>query len=182
MCRRHYGIKRKEVLQYDRSDHWIYPHHLCYGPRFNANPLWKYQSETWHYANGFWRALIGLPAWVAAIMLLIGNYKGLLTAVAITIACMLIPVMKMSRDGVAKLKTVMLLLWASMGAYARVFLYLTVLGIPVCNWTHRAAEVGWEQTAQEFATKSRNTTPRPLLLRNFQLQQQYSRGALLPGA
>lgn len=126
-----------------------------------ANPLWKYQSSTWQYANGFWRALIGLPAWAAAIMLLIGYYKGVLTAVAITIACMLIPVMKMSRDGVAKFKTVMLLLWASMGAYARVFLYLTVFGIPICNWTRRAAEVGWETTAEEFMTRARNTPSGP---------------------
>lgn len=126
-----------------------------------ANPLWKYQSNTWHYANGFWRALIGLPAWITAIMFLIGHYQGTLTFLSVTIACMVIPTAKMSRDGVATFRTVMLLLWASMGAYARVFLYLTVFGIPICNWTRRAAEVGWEATAEEFMTRSKNTPSGP---------------------
>lgn len=82
-----------------------------------ANPLWKLHSGTEFYAGGFWRALIGLPAWVAAIMLLIFNHKGFLIALLITAGCMAIPVMRMNKDKVAKPRNVMLLLWASMGAY-----------------------------------------------------------------
>lgn len=126
-----------------------------------ANPLWKLQSNTALYANGLWRALIGLPAWIAAILFLLADYKGTLTALSVTIAFMIIPVLRMSRDGVANLRTVLLLLWASMGAYARIVLNLSIFGIPVCRWSSRAAEVGWETTAQEFMTRTRDTSPGP---------------------
>lgn len=125
---------------------------LLYGLFYGsyANPLWKLHENAEYYANGLFRALIGLPAWVAAIFLLMGNLGSFLLWALITAGCAAQPLLKMRKDGILCVRSVHLLIMASMGAWGRVFLAWTIIGLFVTNHTKRAAEIGWQGAALEW--------------------------------
>ena len=118
------------------------------------NPYWKLHANSEYYANGIMRAIIGIPAWVAVIMLLTFHIGKVVTWLVITACTLVIPCMKLKKDELLTVRNVYILVMASMGTYARLLLNFTILGIPVCQMTKRAAEIGWEETAMEFAERS----------------------------
>lgn len=122
---------------------------FCYGAY--ANPLWKYCEHSEYFANGIWRALIGIPAWVAVICLMIKRWDIVFPALFVTVLLMLLPILKLKRTGNLGVKNVLLLLMAAMGVYARILLCWTLIGIPVARMTKRAAEVGVENMMWEWA-------------------------------
>lgn len=127
-----------------------------------ANPLWKLNTNLQVYANGLLRAIIGIPAWVATIFLLIGNLGSFFLWLVITLACCVPSALKLRADGILCFKAIHLLIMASMGAYARIVLAMTLIGIPIIQRLKRAAELGWQGAAAEWmnenARKNRTST------------------------
>lgn len=119
-----------------------------------ANPLWKLNSNLQVYANGLLRAIIGIPAWVATIFLLIGNLGSFILWLVITLACCVPSALKLRADGMLCFKAIHLLIMASMGAYARIVLAMTLIGIPVIQRLKRAAELGWQGAAAEWMNEN----------------------------
>lgn len=115
-----------------------------------ANPLWKLHENAGYYANGLFRALIGLPAWVAAIFLLMGKLGGFFLWLLVTAGCAALSLLKMYKDGILCVRSVHLLIMASMGAWGRVLLAWTGIGLIATSHTKRAAEIGWEGAALEW--------------------------------
>lgn len=128
-----------------------------------ANPLWKLNPNLQIYANGLFRAVIGIPAWVATIYLLIGNLGSFILWLVITLACCVPSALKLRADGMLCFKAIHLLIMASMGAYARIVLAMTLIGIPINQRLKRAAELGWQGAAAEWmnenARKNRSSGP-----------------------
>lgn len=119
-----------------------------------ANPYWKLHKDADRYANGLVRALIGIPGWAAVILLMIGNVGGMILALLATAVLMLIPILKMRKDGVAWPRYLGMILMASMGAYARILLCWSLIGIVPARLLKRAAEIGWNNTAWETIQRS----------------------------
>jgi len=119
-----------------------------------ANPLWKLNPNLTPYANGLFRAIIGIPAWVATIFLLIGNLGSFILWLVITLACCVPSALKMRADGILCFKAIHLLIMASMGAYARIVLAMTIIGLVVTSNTKRAAEIGWQGAAMEWVNNN----------------------------
>ena len=128
-----------------------------------ANPLWKLNPHLTPYANGLFRAIIGIPAWVATIYLLIGNLGSFILWLVITLACCVPSALKLRADGMLCFKAIHLLIMASMGTYARIILAMTIIGLFVTRKTKRAAEIGWQGAAAEWmndnARKNRSSGP-----------------------
>lgn len=122
---------------------------FCYGAY--ANPLWKYSEHGSYFANGIWRALIGIPAWVAVICLMISKWDTFFPALFVTVLLMLLPILNLQKTGNLGVKNVFLLLMASMGVYARILLCWSLIGIPVANMTKRGAEIGISNMVFEWA-------------------------------
>ncbi|MBQ8231490.1 MAG: hypothetical protein IJZ34_06165 [Lachnospiraceae bacterium] len=114
-----------------------------------ANPYWKEIEGSEKYANGFVRALIGIPAWITVIGMFMKVTSVVITALLITAALLSIPFLRMRKDGIPDVKYTLLLLFASMGAYARIILAWTIMGIPVNIYAKRVAEVGSQNAAME---------------------------------
>ena len=115
-----------------------------------ANPLWKLHENHTRYANALVRAIIGLPAWVAVVFLMLGNVGNFFLWLAITAVLSIPSILKMRADGILCFRSIHLLIMASMGAYARVLLAWTIIGLFVTRKTKRAAEIGWANTAMEW--------------------------------
>ena len=119
-----------------------------------ANPLWKLNPNLQIYANGLFRAVIGIPAWVATIYLLIGNLGSFILWLVITLVCCVPSALKLRADGMLCFKAIHLLIMASMGAYARIVLAMTLIGIPINQRLKRAAELGWQGAAAEWMNEN----------------------------
>ena len=115
-----------------------------------ANPFWKFHTNHQRYANGLIRAIIGVPAWVAVVFLMLGNIGSFFLWLAITIVCTIPSILKMRADGILSFRVVHLVIMASMGVYARIVLAFTIIGLIVTRRTKRAAEIGWQGAAQEW--------------------------------
>ena len=115
-----------------------------------ANPLWKLHENHERYANGLIRAVIGLPAWVAVIFLMLGNVDSFILWAVVTAVCAAFSILKMRADGILCFQAIHLLIMASMGAYARILLAWTIIGLVVTRRTKRAAEIGWQGAAMEW--------------------------------
>lgn len=115
-----------------------------------ANPLWKRHQESSYYANGLFRAIIGLPAWVAVIYLMMGSLGSFILWAAVTAGCAALSILRMKADGILDVRAIHLLIMASMGSWARVILAWTGIGLLVTTRTKRAAEIGWQGAAMEW--------------------------------
>lgn len=113
----------------------------CFAYGAYANPLWKACGYSEMFANGIWRALIGIPAWVAVICLMISRVDIAFKALLVTIIFMLSPILKLKRVGNLTVKTIVLLVGASMGVYSRIILCWSFIGLPAARLTKQQAEV-----------------------------------------
>lgn len=118
-----------------------------------ANPYWKEIEGSEKYANGFVRALIGIPARITVIGLFVKETSVVLTGLLITAALLSIPFLRMRKNGIPAIKYGLLLLFASMGAYSRIVLAWTIIGIPVNVYMKRVAEVGYEKAGTEVMNR-----------------------------
>lgn len=126
-----------------------------------ANPLWKLHENSAHYANGIFRALIGILAWLTIILAVTGDYESAFGGVVFTAAAMLIPLLRMKKDGILSLRYVFLLLMASLGVYVRIILNWTLIGIPVANFLKRIAEIGYSNTCMEWVEHMQGVSNTP---------------------
>lgn len=117
---------------------------VCFAYGAYANPLWKACGYSEMFANGIWRALIGLPALVAVICLMISRVDIASKALLVTVIFMLIPILRLKRVGNLTVKTVVLLLGASVGVYSRILLCWSLIGLPAARVTKQQAEVDAE--------------------------------------
>lgn len=65
-------------------------------------------------------------------------------ALLVTIIFMLNPILKLKRVGNLTVKTIVLLVGASMGVYSRIILCWSFIGLPVARLTKQQAEVDAE--------------------------------------
>ncbi len=114
---------------------------VCFAYGAYANPLWKSCGYSEMFANGIWRALIGIPAWVAVICLMISRVDIAFKALLVTIIFMLSPILRLKRVGNLTVKTIVLLIGASMGVYSRILLCWSFIGLPAARLTKQQAEV-----------------------------------------
>ncbi|MBO5059417.1 MAG: hypothetical protein J6C82_00705 [Clostridia bacterium] len=114
-----------------------------------ANPYWKEFDEADTYAGGIYRAIVGIPAWVAVISILPKRWDLVFPFLIITAALLVIPFQKLKKDGYDAVKGTVTILFASMGVYSRILMAWTIIGIPVNMRLKRAAEIGWSNAALE---------------------------------
>ncbi len=115
-----------------------------------ANPYWKQFDEAPKYANGIYRAIVGIPAWIMVVCVMLRNWGLFFPCLLITAALLALPFMRLKNDGYSPVKPTFMILMASLGTYARVILAWTIIGLFVTNSTKRAAEVGWDGAAFEY--------------------------------
>lgn len=114
-----------------------------------ANPFWKYHEKSEYYANGIFRALIGIAAWLTIILVLTGDYESAFGGVVLTVVFMALPLLRMKKDGILSVRYVFLLMMAALGVYARILLIWSLFGIPVANFMKRAAQIGYSNAIEE---------------------------------
>jgi len=131
-----------------------------------ANPYWKNLDEGDKYANGFMRALIGIPAWGALICLMIEQWEGLSGCLVITAVLMLPAAIKLIKGKYHVLKVLFYMLGASMGVYSRILMAWTLIGIPINRKFQDLAENGWK-VESELTWEA--------MKRNYEKRQQYER-------
>lgn len=124
-----------------------------------ANPRWKSFDQAERYANGFVRALIGIPAWTALVCLMLEKWSTMLIALAVTAALLAIPFLMLHKDGYRPVKCCLLILFASLGTYARLLMAWTLIGIPVNAALKNAAEIGWSAAAAQSIKRIQASPP-----------------------
>lgn len=112
-----------------------------------ANPKWKFYEDLPKYGNAAMRAIIGIPPYVAIIGYMASNKVVTVCASLITLGLLVRPYIRLKKDGyMSPYKPTLLLLFASIGVYARIFLYCTVIGI----WVNHEAEIRAKLTEEEY--------------------------------
>lgn len=112
-----------------------------------ANPKWKAYKDLPKYGNAIMRVVIGIPPYIVIIGYMVSNKILVICAFLITLGLLVRPYIRLKRDGYASpYKPTLLLLFASIGAYARIFLYCTLIGIPV----NHEAEIMAKLTDEEY--------------------------------
>jgi len=113
-----------------------------------ANPKWKVYKDLPKYGNAVMRAIIGIPPYVAIIGYMASNKIVTVCASFITLGLLVRPYIRLKKDGYsAPYKPTLLLLFASIGVYARIFLYCTVIGIRA----NHEAEIRAKLTDEEYS-------------------------------
>lgn len=112
-----------------------------------ANPRWKVYTDLPKYGNAVMRAIIGIPPYVALIGYMASNMIVTVCASLITLGLLVHPYIRLKKDGyTSPYKPTLLLLFASIGVYARIFLAFTLVGIPIIHF----AEIRAKLTDEEY--------------------------------
>lgn len=94
-----------------------------------TNPKWKSMEGLSDYGNGLMRAIIGIFPYVAIIGYMVSQDLWMVIAVLAIVILSANPFMKLNKDGYPAVKYTIFLLSASAGAYARIMLTMTIVGI-----------------------------------------------------
>lgn len=112
-----------------------------------ANPRWKVYTDLPKYGNAIMRAIIGIPPYVALIGYMASNMIVTVCASLITLGLLVHPYIRLKKDGyTSPYKPALLLLFASIGVYARIFLYCTLIGF----WANHEAEIMARMTDEDY--------------------------------
>lgn len=125
---------------------------ICVGVIYGtyANEYWKLHQGSEKIAPFWLRAILGVSAWVSTICLMVGQYKIFAVAALVTVALLLIPFLLMLKKGIKPFKYIFIVLYASMGAYSRLLLSLTIIGILPKNLIVESAQKGQKKWAEDI--------------------------------
>lgn len=116
-----------------------------------ANPYWRKRVKgSSEIANGFIRALIGIPAWGVLICLMIEQWDSMFGCLGV-MALLLVPsIIKICRGHREVLKACFWIVGASMGIYSRLILAWTLIGIPANNLLEDLALTSWQDQSNRI--------------------------------
>lgn len=94
------------------------------------NARWKMTQGSEKYCGGFFRACIGLPAWIALFGYMTENKK--MTAICGIIVMLLLvyPFIRLLKDRCYPVRYTLMALFASIGTWGRFAMIISIIGIP----------------------------------------------------